>query len=198
MSAKILTGFAVCLSAGTVAVALCLSPQAIAQQRAPNAGAAGILRAWPGNGEWQVGLVRLLDGALGCLLVTGYANQASGERYFWGMRLRDQSLAVEIIDNNERAMAASSIKIVIDQVQFGTYQVTRRLGPEGGFRTVLAELPSQDGQRLMGLIGVAGAIQFVTMNSTYSAPLQGARQSMQSLQECMTEATHLSSVSGPR
>jgi hypothetical protein len=129
-----------------------------------------------------------LDGALGCLLLTGYANQASGERYFWGMRLRDQSLAV----------AGASIKIVIDQVQFGSYQITRRLGPDGGFRTVSAELPSPDSQKLLGLIAVAGAIQFITTNSTYSAPLQGARQSMQSLHECMTEAGHLSSVPAPR
>src|SRR5215831_2780160 len=193
MTAGMLTGFATCIATATVAASLYLSSPVVAQQRSLNSGATGMLRPWPGNGEWQVALVRLLDGALGCQLITGHVNQANGERYFWGMRLRDQSLAVEIADNNEHAVAGPSIKIVIDQVHFGTYQVTRRLGPESGFQVVLAELPSSDGQKLLDLIAVASAIQLVTMNSTYTAPLQGARQSMQNLQECRTEASHLSS-----
>src|SRR5579872_335900 len=80
-----------------LSIAFCMPTSA--QQRTPNDATQGILRSWPANGAWDVGLVRLFDGAFGCLLLTSYANQTSGERYLWGIRLRDQSLAVEIIDS---------------------------------------------------------------------------------------------------
>jgi hypothetical protein len=196
MSAKMLTAFAICSLAMAI-VDPCGWAQA--QQRTPNSTSAGMLRMWPENANWLVGLTRLLDGGLGCLLITGHVNPASGERYFWGMRLRDQSsLAVEVIDNNENAIASPSIKVMIDNVSFGTYPITRKLGPNNGLHTILAELPSPDNLKLLHLLGVGGTIQFVTANSTYTAPLLGARQSMQNLQECQIEAAHLSSTSAPR
>jgi hypothetical protein len=180
-----------------ISVAFCLP--ASAQQRTPNNQTQGILRSWPANGGWEVALTRLLDGAFGCLLLTGHADQTSGERYFWGIRLRDQNLAVEIIDNNPQAVSGDSIQVVIDRVPVGTFPITRRLDTPGiSFHTALAELPSSDKQRIVNLIGVGGTIQFLTANSTYSAPLQGAQQSMQNFQTCTLEATHLNGASAPR
>jgi hypothetical protein len=199
MSAKILTVFGI-FSLAIAVVDPCVC--AHAQERTPNSTSTGWLRVWPENASWGVGLTRLLDGGLGCLLLTWHINPASGERYLWGIRLRnigphDPSLAIEIIDNNENAIASPSIKVVIDNVPVGTYNITRRLGPNNGFHTILAELPSPDNSKLLRLLGVGGTIQFVTANSTYSAPLLGARQSMQNLQECGLEAMHLGSTSAP-
>jgi hypothetical protein len=192
---KALTRFAGCLSAIVLAG---VSGPLAAQQRTPNAGANGILRTWPGNADWQVAMLRLFDGGLGCVLLTGHKDPANGEQYFWGMRWRQNSLAVTIVDSGRQAIAGTSIVVKIDQLPVGTYQITRRVGPEAGTQSVTAELPAPDKERLSNLIGVGGAIQFVTANSTYSAPLFGARQSMQSLQECRIEASHLGSASAPR
>jgi hypothetical protein len=56
---------------------------------------------------------------------------------------------------------------------------------------VAAELLASEIHRLSDLIGVGGAIQFVTANSTYSTFLQRAHESMQSLPGCRIEADHL-------
>ncbi len=168
MSATVVIKFVVCLGA---AAAIGVSGSVSAQQRTPNGGATGVLRTWPGNADWQVAMTRLADGALGCVLLTGHTNPASGERYLWGIRWRDNSLAATIVDSNQQAVAGSTIAVTIDQVPVGTYQITRRLGPDGGMQSVTAELPAPDKDRLASLIGVGGPIQFVTANSTYSAPL---------------------------
>jgi hypothetical protein len=195
MPVKMLTKFAV----GLIATPLvCMSGSIFAQQRTPNQGASGILRAWPGNADWQVSLTRLADGGLGCLLLTGHKNQETNEQYFWGIRWRENSVALLIIDSNPQAIAGTSIGITIDRVPVGTYQIARRSGPPGGMQFVMAELPAPDRDRLPNLMTVGGAIQFVTSNSTYSAPLLGARQSMQGFQECRVEASHLGGASGPR
>jgi hypothetical protein len=140
--------------------------------------------------------MRLVDGGLGCVLLTGHKNQGTNEQYLWGIQWRENSLAVTIIDSNPQAIAGTSIGITIDQVPLGTYQITRRFGPPGSMQSVTAELPATERDRLPNLMTVGGAIQFVTSNSTYSAPLLGARQSMQSFQECRIEASHLGGVPG--
>jgi hypothetical protein len=195
MSGKLLIGFAVCLFAAT---ALDVDGSASAQQRTPNAGTNGMLRTWPVNADWQVAMLRMFDGALGCVLLTGHVDPVRGERYFWGIRWRENTLAVTIFDSNQQAVSGPTIAITIDQVPVGTYGITRRLGPNEGMQSVTAELPAPDRDRLSKLMAVGGAIQFVTSSSTYSAPLQGARQSMSSLQECRIEATHLTGASTAR
>jgi hypothetical protein len=178
MSIRTLTGFA-----GFILGVAGIGDPVIAQQRTLNPGASGLLRTWPGFGDWQVAMLRTIDGALGCVLLTGHVNQVGGERYFWGIRWRENSLAATIFDSNHQAIAGPSIAITIDRVAVGTYQITRRAGPAGEMQNVVAELPAPDRDRLPNLMTVGGAIQFITSNSTYSAPLQ---------------AKHLGSASAPR
>jgi hypothetical protein len=197
MMQKCLQASAICI----VAAAILLAPsfRAMGQQRTFNSTApGGVLRSWPIADNWQVNMIRLIDGALGCLLITGFSDQAAGEQYIWGMRMRDQSLALEILDRNERAVAGAVIEVWIDRVLFGTYRITRRLTGENGFHTILAELAQTDSQKLLYVLPVAGAIQLVTTNSTYSAPLQGVKQSWRGLQECLVEARHLGGAAGQR
>jgi hypothetical protein len=175
-----------------LALSLCVS--ASAQERAPNQGKQVILRAWPETGVWQVILVRLIDGGLGCVLATGHTNQASGERYIWGIRWRSEGLAATISDNNQQAVAGSSIKIVIDTIPIGTYEIGRRVNVGNGFQNVVAEFPQADKDRLVKLLEVGGAMQFITSNFTYSASLQGAQQGIQNLRACVLEANHLNAA----
>ena len=174
-------------------VLLCVA--AVGQERVPNQGTQGILRTWPVTGVWQVILVRLVYGDLGCLLITGHADQKSGERYVWGLRWRSQNLAASITDNNQQAVAGPSIQIVIDTIPVGAYQVSHRTNVGNGFQNVVAEFPKADKDRLLGLISVGGAMQFITSSSTYSASLQGAQQGMHNLQACVLEANHLNATS---
>lgn len=172
---------------------LCVS--AAAQERVPNQGTQSTLRTWPTAGVWQVALVRLIDGGLGCLFMTGHVDQKSGERYFWGVRWRSQNVAASIIDNNQQAVAGPSIQIVIDTIPVGTYQISRRVNGGNGFHNVVAELPQADTNRLLSLINVGGAMQFATSSFTYSASLQGAKQAIGNLQTCELEANHLTAAS---
>jgi hypothetical protein len=173
--------------------ALCVA--ALAQERSPNQGAQGILRTWPDSGVWGVALIRLVDGPLGCWLATGHSDQSSGERYFWGVRWRAESLAATITDNNQQAIAGPSIQVVIDKVPVGTYQISRRASGGNGFQNVVADFSHTDGDRMLGLISVGGAMQFITQASTYSASLQGAQQAMINFKACAMEAAHLNSAS---
>jgi hypothetical protein len=125
------------------------------------------------------------------LFLTGHADQKSGERYFWGIRWRPESVAASITDNNQQAVAGPSIQIIIDTIPVGSYQISRRLNSGNGFQNVAADLPEADKDRVFNLIGVGGAMQFVTNSSTYSASLQGAQQGLRNLEACILEAHHL-------
>ena len=100
------------------------------------------------------------------------------------------NLAATITDNNETATSGPSIQIVIDRIAAGTYQISRRLSANG-FHNVVAELSHNDGDRLLNLINVGGAMQFITSTFTYSAPLEGASQGLQNLKACSIEASEL-------
>jgi hypothetical protein len=167
-----------------------ISMSAIAQERQPNQGTPSPLRVWPDSGAWGVVLQRLDDGALGCLLLTGYSNPTSGERYFWGIRWRPDGLSVAIVDTNEQAVTGPSIRVFVDRLPLGVYQVNRTKA-QSGFHSVAAELPTSDTSKLMGLMGVGGSIQFATTAFTYSAPLQGVQQAMAYFRDCRLEAAHL-------
>lgn len=176
-----------------LAATLCLSTTSTvaAQERSFNPNAQSILRTWPAVGDWQVGLVRLVDGGFGCLLFTGKIDQLSGERYFWGLRWRAEGVAAIIVDNNQQAVDGSSIQINIDLIPIGKYEITRR-NTANGFQAIAANIPDAEKDRFLGLISVGGTMQFVTQSSTYTAPLKGAQAAASNLKACTTEATHLS------
>jgi hypothetical protein len=176
-----------------VAILLALCVPGSAQQRVPNQGTPGILRAWPQTGAWQVALLRLFDGAFGCWLVTGFSDQGSREQYFWGIRWRSENVAATIADNNEGAISGPSIQVIVDQIPAGTYQINRRLS-SNVFHNVAADMPRVDGDRILSLINVGGVIQFKTSTFTYSAPLQGASQGLQNLKACSVEAGQFGSA----
>jgi hypothetical protein len=162
-----------------------------AQERVPNPGKQGVLRSWPYSGVWGVALVRLVDGPLGCWLVTGHTNPTSGETYLWGIRWRSEGVAATITDNNQQAIAGPSIRIIIDQVTIGDYQISRRVVATNGFHNIVAEFPATERGRILNLFTVGGSMQFVTNGFTYSASLQGAKQAMENLKDCSVEATNL-------
>ena len=174
---------------------LLLSVATSAQERVPNQGKQVTLRTWPATGIWEVALVRLVDGGLGCLFVTGHVDQKSGERYFWGVRWRSENLAASIIDNNQQAVAGPSIQIIIDTIPVGTYQIGRRVSGGNGFQSVSAEFPTADNDKILGLMSVGGSMQFITASFTYSASLKGAQQGMGNLRACVLEASHLNAAS---
>lgn len=170
----------------TAMALLALCGAASAQQRTPNT--QNILRVWPHTGVWQVVLIRLVDGALGCLLGTSHVDKTTGESYSWGIRWRYESVGAWISDSNENAVAGATLQIVIDHIPAGSYQINHRIN-KGGFHNVTAELSDKD--RLLKLINVGGTMQFVTSAFTYGAPLQGASQGLQNLNACSIEATQL-------
>jgi hypothetical protein len=106
------------------------------------------------------------------------------------LRWRSDGLAATITDNNETAVSGPFVKIVVDQIPVGTYQISRRLGANG-FRSVTADISGADRERPMSVISVGGAMQFVTNTFTYSASLEGAAQGLQNLKACSIEASQL-------
>jgi len=179
----------------TVIISLTLCVPGVTQQRSPNQGTQGLLRAWPQTGVWQVALFRLFDGALGCGLLTGLSDQGSRESYSWGIRWRGESIAATIADTNENAISGPSIQVIVDQIPAGTYQISRRINASN-FHNVVADFPRFDADRIVSLINVGGAMQFVTNTFTYSAPLLGAPQGLQNLKTCSIEASQLGSAQG--
>ena len=145
------------------------------------------------SGAWGVVLIRLIDGPFGCLLATGHRDPKSGEQYNWGIRWCRGSLGASISDNNTQAVAGPSIQIIIDKVAVGTYQVSRRVGANG-FQSIVAEFSPVESDRVLGLIGVGGEMQFVTTTFTYSAPLQGSQQALANFKARNIEASYLDSA----
>jgi hypothetical protein len=180
------------LLVAAITSALCVASSA--QERTPNQGKGVFLRTWPVRGNWQVSLVRLINNSLGCLMVTGHINRVNGEHYVWGIRWREGSVATIIVDNNHQAVSGSSIKLVIDRVPVGSFKITRRVDTGNGFEKVVAELPTDDRDRILDLIRVGSLLQFVTDNSTYSASLKGAQQALLSFKTCTVEANQLNAT----
>jgi hypothetical protein len=146
-----------------------------------------LLKTWPANGVWQVDLVRLVDNSLGCRLVTIHDDKKAGELSLWGIRWRKESLGATISDGKQDAVAGPSIKIVIDEVPFGIYQVGRRTNTASG-SNVVADFSQSEGDRLSSNMGVGGTMQFVIGASVYSASLKGAREALSDFRACMAEA----------
>jgi hypothetical protein len=182
---------------GTISLVFACVLPAGAQERAPNPGTQGVLRSWPTSGVWNVALIRLFDGPLGCILATGHADTNTGEQYAWGIRWRHEGLGASISDNNRQAVDGPSIQIIIDNIPIGTYQMSRKLD-HGRFVNAVADLPSAESDRILSLITVGGSMQYVTSNFTYSASLQGAKHALEHFKECITEATHLKSSAADR
>jgi len=91
----------------------------------------------------------------------------------------------------ESASAGQSIRVIVDKIPAGTYQIDKRLGPRGGFTSARASIAPDQGKSILKLLQVGENVQFVTEQSTYSASLSGAKQSMNNFGECATEANHL-------
>ena len=168
-------------------IAVCCSVIALAQDKTQKPATPNLLKTWPANGVWQVDLVRLVDNSLGCRLVTIHDDKKTGELYLWGIRWRKEGLGATISDSKQEAVAGPSIKIVIDQVPFGTYQVGRRTNSENG-ANVVADFSQSEGDRFLSNMGVGGTMQFITGASTYSASLKGAQQALSDFRACMAEA----------
>jgi hypothetical protein len=187
--------FKTTLTALALAAALAVGAgPANAQQRSPNVGAKGLLHVWPDSGVWAVALNRFVQGGLGCVMVTAYHNQSTGERYIWGIRQYEQQIGAVISDSELRAVAGPEIKVIVDDSIIGSYPVTRRLEPGNGFHSVVSELSAHDGRTLVDLMQVGGELRFVTDVATYSASLAGAEQAMRNFEACSREAATINST----
>ena len=178
-------------------IAVSCSVIALAQDRPQSPAAQNLLKTWAASGAWQVDLVRLVDGSLGCRLVTIHDDKKTGDLYLWGIRWRKEGLGATITDTKTEAIAGPSIQILIDGASIGTYQVGRRAEGAAG-SNVVADLPPSDNDKLFSLMGKGGTMQFVTSASTYSASLEGAQQALSDFRACTAEAGRLNASSaGP-
>ncbi len=183
------------LLAGIIVVSC--SAIALAQDRPQSPPAQNLLKTWAASGAWQVDLVRLVDGSLGCRLVTIHDGKKTGDLYLWGIRWRKEGLGATITDTKAEAIAGPSIQILIDGASIGTYQVDRRADGAAG-SNVVADLPPSDNDKLFSLLGKGGKMQFVTNASTYSASLDGAQEALSNFRACTVEAGRLTASStGP-
>jgi hypothetical protein len=73
--------------------------------------------------------------------MTGHADSTTGEHYFWGIRISKDGTAAMILDSNDQAVAGQSIRVIIDKIPAGTYQIDKRLGPRGVLRQRERVLP---------------------------------------------------------
>lgn len=185
-----LTGFIWAMA--VVAGLICLP--AAAQQRRPNFGAQTFLHIWPVSGVWEAAMIRFApEGSLGCVVLTGYHNAQTGERYFWGFRRRGEQAALDIIDSNSGAVDGPAIKVIIDGAVVGSFPINVRRDASG-FHVIRSDLTPKDARAVENLMSIAGSMEFVTGTATYSASLAGARQAMQNFYACLVEANQINSA----
>lgn len=185
--------FKITQAASIALIAAGIFAPASAQQRSPNIGKQAFLHQWPESGVWDVALVRLVpDGKLGCVVMTGYHNFSTGERYLWGIRKRGTHIALEILDSNPFAVSGSKINVIVDGAPIGAYPITGRFN--NVFHTIVSDLSDRDGVAIGKLMSLGGNMKFVTRTATYSAPLAGVPRAMQEFHACSLEANQINSA----
>lgn len=175
-----------------IAVALLASSTvpAVAQTKTPNATASQALRSWPQTGGWQTVLLRREDQTLTCAMLS--ARQEAGRiQYVAGIRQRPNDLALVVGDRDPGGVSGDHIRLTIDGVEVGSYEVTQRIDNKSELHSVAALVPQSDKQRIINLLRAGAEAKFTTDTSTFSFPLSGASGSIETMRECVLEAANL-------
>ena len=158
-----------------------------------NLGAQSFLHIRPQSGVWQIGLVQTApevrpapEDKTECIVMTGYHNLQTGERYWWGFRQQALRMAAIIIDRNSEAVKGSEIEIIVDGATIGDFSIVFRK-TENGFNGIRSDLSSKDASAVRSLVAVGG-IRFRTQTATYSASLAGALRVMQNITSYSVES----------
>src|ERR1700760_4902663 len=110
--------------ASIVILAFCCT-EAIAQTKTPNAGSAQTLRTWPRTALWQTLLTRREDQTLSCLMLS--ASMDGGKvQYLAGIRQLPKELALVVGDRDPSGVSGDHIRLIVDNVEIGSYAITRR------------------------------------------------------------------------
>ena len=137
------------------------------QQRSINATTPRqIVREWPHSGPWGVILAIAKDSSSSCLLPTGEHDPNTGALYLWGLRRNRGNTGLIIIDKNRQAVAADTIKVLIDGIAIAAYPISQRF-EDGEAHTVWAEIPQRAVDTISKLLRVGGAIKFTTERNLF-------------------------------
>jgi len=149
-----------------------------------------IVRQWPAAGKWLVVLGVSKDRKLGCTMATAYKDESGGEFYLWGFSKKDSVLRAFISDKNRSAVEANKIRLFIDGLPVGSFDVTEK-DEVGGFHIVRAVIDEKAAGRITNLLRIGGNLKFATDYANYATPLDGAGQALFQLNTCGQEAEAL-------
>jgi hypothetical protein len=124
--------------------------------------------------------------------------QAGQPRYLAGLRQRPNELALIINDVEQGDLTGKNIKLLIDEVEIGNFEISQRIDNEGPLHGISAIVPSPETQRVINLFRTGASVKFVTDRSTFAFPLTGAAQSIQNMRDCIIEAANLAPSNTPR
>ena len=162
----------------------------MAQTKTPNADAATVLRIWPQTGVWQTALIRRKDQTFACAMVSGHQENRVTE-YIAGIRQRSKELALVISDRTQNSVAGKAIRLLIDNVEIGSFEITTRIDDQSPFHSISAVVPDTQTQRVINLFRSGADVKFVTDSATFDFPLTGATGSLLNMQQCILEAANL-------
>ncbi len=168
----------------TALIALACATPALAAETP----SAQILREWPRAGTWSTAMIRTSSHDLACY--TAAAPISASSRNLPGLRIKGDDLAIELSDHRARALAGNAIEVVVDRVPVGRFGVTDRLHGFG-VTTVVAEVPSDQRDRVMAAFQHGRSIAFVIGAGRYTASLTGTSAASASLLACVDSARNL-------
>jgi len=163
---------------------------AVAQTKTPNANASQALRSWPQTGSWQTVLLRREDQTLSCAMLSA-RREAGRIQYVAGIRQRLTDLALVVGDRDPGGVSGDHIRLTIDGVEVGSYQVTQRVDDKSEIHSVAAVVPEAEKQRIINLFKAGAEAKFTTGSSTFSFPLNGAVGGIENMRQCVVEAANL-------
>jgi len=149
-----------------------------------------VVRQWPAAGKWFVVLAVSKDRKLGCTMATAFKDESGGEFYIWGFSKKGPNFRAFISDKNRSAVEAIKIRVLVDGLPVGSFDVTER-DEVGGFHIIRATIDDKAQGKITNLLRIGGELKFATDYANYATPLEGTGQALFHLNMCEQEATAL-------
>jgi hypothetical protein len=178
------------LAGSSIFLGTFIGEAAMAQTKTPNADAAAVLRTWPKTGVWQTALIRRKDQTFACAMVSGHQENHTTE-YLAGIRQRPRELSLVISDREQNSVTGKFIRLLIDNVEIGSFEVSTRVEDQAPFHIISAVVPEAQTQRIINLFRSGANVKFVTGSATFDFPLTGAAHGLIDMQQCASEVANL-------
>jgi hypothetical protein len=116
--------------------------------------------------------------------------RAAGSSTFGVSQRKGAIFKVFIADKNRSAVEANKIRVHVDGLPIGSFDVTER-DEFAGFHVIRAAIDDKARGKISNLLRIGGELKFATDYVNYATPLDGAGQALFQLYTCGQEAEAL-------